>query len=86
MIVTGHRDTHFRFLKDVHMKDEFELTGTDGVKRGYRVIDGLVLDSRRDVLPLSSTGHDLLLVTCFPFDAITAGGPLRYVVRAESID
>jgi sortase A len=86
MIVTGHRDTHFRFLKDVRLKDELELTRTDGVKRGYRVTDVLVLDSRRDVLPLSSTGHDLLLVTCFPFDAIKAGGPLRYVVRAASIE
>jgi len=24
-----------------------------------------------------------LLVTCYPFDSIDAGGPLRYVVRAR---
>jgi len=27
----------------------------------------------------------LILVTCFPFDAMTAGGPLRYVVFAKEI-
>lgn len=86
MIVTGHRDTHFRFLKDVKPKDEFELTGTDGTTRRYRVSEGLVMDSRRDAIPTRIDGQDLVLVTCFPFDAIKAGGPLRYVVRAELID
>jgi sortase A len=27
----------------------------------------------------------LLLVTCYPFDAINPGGPLRYVVAAQEI-
>lgn len=86
MIVTGHRDTHFRFLKHVQPRDELELTGTDGTTRRYRVREGLVMDSRRDIIPTSSDGQDLVLITCFPFDAIQAGGPLRYVVRAERID
>lgn len=85
MVVTAHRDTHFRFLKDMKPKDELELTGTDGTTRRYRVSEGLVMDSRRDVIPIGSNGQDLLLVTCFPFDAIKAGGPLRYVVGAERL-
>jgi len=28
----------------------------------------------------------LVLVTCYPFDAVTAGGPLRYVVAAVRTD
>ena len=28
----------------------------------------------------------LVLLTCYPFDAVTAGGPLRYVVTAERAD
>jgi sortase A len=41
------------------------------------------MDSRREFIPTGKDTQDLVLVTCFPFDAIQAGGPLRYVVRAE---
>jgi sortase (surface protein transpeptidase) len=35
----------------------------------------------RDLAILGDTGEpQLTLVTCFPFDAIAPGGPLRYVV------
>lgn len=86
MVLTGHRDTHFRFLKDVAPNDRWDLTGTDGIIRHYRVIERLILDSRRDAVPIKPDISDLILVTCFPFDAIRAGGPLRYVVRAERMD
>lgn len=26
-----------------------------------------------------------MLVTCYPFDAVVAGGPLRYVVTAKEV-
>jgi sortase A len=42
-----------------------------------------VVDSRRQ--PLQLSGDGLALVTCFPFDALTAGGPLRYVVIATPV-
>jgi sortase A len=28
----------------------------------------------------------LILVTCYPFDAIVPGGPLRYVVYARKVE
>jgi sortase A len=48
---------------------------------GARVVD------RRD-LSVTADGGDtrLTLVTCFPFDALRPGGPLRYVVEARSVD
>lgn len=85
-MLTGHRDTHFRFLKDVRLNDRIDLTGRDGTTLRYRVTQQRVLDSRRDVVPTGRDTQDLVLVTCFPFDAIKAGGPLRYVVRAERMD
>ena len=33
-------------------------------------------------LVLQPAVHRLSLVTCYPFDSLTAGGPLRYVVTA----
>ena len=68
------------------MNDRLELMGTDGTIRRYRVTEQRVMDSRRDSIATSREGEELILVTCFPFDAITTGGPLRYVVRAEAID
>ncbi len=86
MVLTGHRDTHFRFLKDVRLNDRFDLTGADGITRRYRVIERVIMDTRRDVVPVGPGTSDLILVTCFPFDTIRTGGPLRYVVRAERMD
>jgi hypothetical protein len=40
-------------------------------------------------LPFKVSGEDgpmLLLVTCYPLDALVPGGPLRYVVLAEMSD
>ena len=50
----------------------------------YKVIETGIMDSRRGTIALESHEHDVLFVTCFPFDAIQAGGPLRYLVRAEA--
>ena len=85
MIMTGHRDTHFRFLKETHPNDQLDLTGHDGITRHYRITDQRIMDSRRDVIQTGSDRQDLVLVTCFPFEALQAGGPLRYVVRAERV-
>ena len=82
-MLTGHRDTHFRFLREVHTNDQLDLTGSDGTTLHYRIVDQRVMDSRREFVPTGKDTQDLVLVTCFPFDAIQAGGPLRYVVRAE---
>ena len=86
MILTGHRDTHFQFLKQVRLDDRVELTGADGHTDHYRVAEQQVLDSRRDQIPMARDGRELVFVTCWPFDAVTPGGPLRYVVRAERIE
>lgn len=83
MIVTGHRDTHFRFLKHVRLNDEFALTGPDGKRHRYKVTATRILDSRRDAIAIENHGHEVLFVTCFPFDAIQPGGPLRYLVMAD---
>lgn len=86
MIVTGHRDTHFRFLKDVRLNDQYDLTGPEGTTLRYRVTEQRVMDSRRDVIPTRRDKDELVLVTCYPFNAMKAGGPLRYVVRAQRIN
>lgn len=84
-MLVGHRDTHFQFLKEVRMEDRLEIKRGDGTTRRYRVTERRVMDSRRDSIATSHEREELVLVTCFPFDAMTPGGPLRYVVRADVI-
>ena len=44
-----------------------------------------VVDSSVQSLPRSSGQERLLLVTCYPFDALLFNGPLRYVVAAVPV-
>src|SRR5688500_1756339 len=76
-IVSGHRDSHFDWLRELRDGDLVELeTGRGTV--AYRVASRDVVDSRTH--RLAPAGDALVLVTCWPFDALAPGGPLRYVV------
>ncbi len=80
-VIGGHRDTHFAFLQHVEPGDELRLTGKDGRQFDYRVTETRIADIRRG--PLRTAGDGVVLVTCFPFDSLDAGGPLRYLVVAR---
>ena len=84
-VIGGHRDTHFRFLKDLKLGDALLLEDLEGDLLDYAVTATEVVDqARSDVL--RDFGDDrLTLVTCYPFDAIRPGGPLRYVVTATRV-
>ena len=82
-IITGHRDTHFAFLKHVESGERIGLQSADGHFHLYRVTDSRIVDSRRAVIPLTRSESALVLVTCYPFQTPIPGGPLRYVVTAD---
>jgi sortase A len=83
-VYAAHRDTHFRFLNDVAIGDEIDVTRHDGKTFRYRA-DGsaIVRFDQSGIDPLTS-GHELVLTTCWPFDAM-AHGPMRYVLHATMI-
>ena len=86
-IISGHRDTHFRFLNEMRLGDHLFVTDTAAARTRYEVIETRIIDVRTDRLMVSEEGlFDLVLVTCWPFDAVTSGGPLRYVVVATRRD
>lgn len=82
-VVGGHRDTHFAFLQRLSPGDGLTLELADGMSRNYRVAELAVVDASRQKLEAAPEVDELLLVTCYPFDAIESGGPLRYVVLAR---
>jgi len=87
-VISGHRDTHFRFVHYLSSGDIIWLD-TPGWQRNthptavYVVEYSEVIDSRGLELVLEPTRDRLSLVTCYPFDARPGGGPLRLVVTAR---
>jgi sortase A len=81
VILSGHRDTHFSFLRGLETGERVELETVDG-KTVYEVVGARVVDARSVRIDTLSRGDRLLLVTCYPFDALAPGGPLRYLVEA----
>ena len=81
-MISGHRDTHFRFLRQLAPGDRIILQ-TRAAEVEYVVRSTQVADSH-NYQPLSDVPNSLLLVTCYPFDAVQAGGPLRYLVHADA--
>jgi len=80
-VLSGHRDTHFKFLQELQTGDLLRLRTTNEI-RDYRINWLEAVDSRVQQLVIDDSIERLTLVTCYPFDAPTPGGPLRWVVTA----
>lgn len=80
-VLSGHRDTHFGFLRDLESGDLLRLRTSAGIQ-DYRVKWQETVDARKQPLVIDDNMARLTLLTCYPFDAPTAGGPLRRVVTA----
>ena len=84
-VVAAHRDTQFRFLRDVSEGERIVVETTDGRRSAFRVVETLIV--RADASGLDPddsgpTGARLALVTCYPFDGVFRS-PWRYVVLAD---
>ena len=84
-VISGHRDTHFKLLKGTEIGDLIEIVTPQGETVNYQVKTIEIVDSRVATIKTEQPGQILVLVTCYPFDAVVAGGPLRYVVTADAI-
>ena len=84
-VISAHRDTHFEFLQDVSVSDVFELTDRNNKTASYRVSDIRIIDATKQDITIHSDQDELKLITCYPFDALVARGPLRFVVTAKMI-
>lgn len=81
-IVAAHRDTHFAFLRQVTPGDRIEITRNDATVHHFRVTHTSIVRWDRSGLDAATADQTLVLATCWPFDARTAG-PWRYLVHAE---
>lgn len=84
-VISGHRDTSFAFLAGVTVGAGIRVQRGDGTWVDYRVTSAAIVDERKTRLaPGTGGAPQLALTTCYPFDAVLPGGPLRYVVWAKS--
>jgi sortase A len=83
VVITGHRDTFFRGLRNVHKNDEITLTTLNGTYC-YRVDSTQVVEPEDTEVLDNSVDATLTLVTCYPFYFV-GPAPKRYVVRAHRI-
>lgn len=84
-VISAHRDTHFGFLQHLQTEDILWITGRDGIPLRFAVRRTAIVDARHARLRIGLDQAFISLVTCYPFGAMTPGGPLRYVVIAERV-
>lgn len=83
-VFAAHRDTHFRFLKDVRPDDVVIIDGVDGSRASYRVLGGHVVRNDRFGIDRHAAVPMIALTTCWPFGS-DVRGPWRYVVTARRV-
>jgi sortase A len=84
-VYAAHRDTHFTFLADLRSGDEIRVILRSGARLRFRVVGTSVVHWNASGIDLLADERALVLATCWPFEARTAG-PLRYLVHAEAIE
>lgn len=82
--IAGHRDRHFRPLRDILPGDELVFTGVDGTYRYEVQWTSIVKPDHVEVLKPTDEPA-LTLVTCYPFSYV-GNAPERFIVRARQID
>ncbi len=84
-VIEGHRDTHFAVLRGIRLGDTMSVDTVRHRHATFEVTSIEVIDSRRVRIALDAGEPRLTLVTCYPFDAVVPGGPLRLIVTADPL-
>jgi sortase A len=79
-VIAGHRDTHFRILREIRPGDTV-IFERDASRFVYRV-KRLQIVSPANVAALQPSAHALHLITCYPLSYFGAA-PKRMVVEAQ---
>ena len=84
-VVAAHRDTQFRYLREISEGERIVVETADGRRSAFRVVELRIV--RADTSGLDPddggpTGARLALVTCYPFNGVLRS-PWRYVVLAD---
>ena len=81
--VAGHRDTFFRPLRKIRLKDRIQLDTRHG---SYQyLVESIEVVEPEDIRVLDASERPVLtLVTCYPF-SLVGRAPKRFIVRARQV-
>lgn len=82
LVLSGHRDTYFAVLEHLLPGDPVIYQTRRG-DRYYRVSETRIYDIREGVIQPPGP-NQILLMTCWPFNAIDPDTPKRFLVLAEA--
>jgi sortase A len=81
--LAGHRDTFFRPLKDLKIKDQIQFSTLKG--NFHYEVESLRVVAPDNVGVLAPSGENVLtMVTCYPFYFV-GPAPKRWIVRARQV-
>ncbi|MCL1074925.1 class GN sortase [Shewanella dokdonensis] len=84
-VIAGHRDTHFAVLAYARRGQTVRLQTMDGATHFYRIRATRIVHQSQTQWLENSDESLLTLVTCYPFNALSGGAELRFLVEAEEI-
>lgn len=84
--VSGHRDTHFRFLEYLQPGDRVYVDTPQGQRKMYRIEQASIVEAGEAWVESEPQTSRLSLVTCYPFESIVPGGSQRYIVSAVEVN
>jgi sortase A len=84
-LISAHRDTHFKNIADIQPGEQIELEAANGTWT-YRVLYTDVVNAHKTGIGKDPLHDELVLVTCYPFEALVHGGPFRLVIRTEPLN
>jgi len=82
-VLSSHRDSHGIYIKQLQKGDTIKLQDRFKQWHSYTVEDFSILNVKTDTISTTNAKEVLLIITCYPFNALTSGTPLRYVVSAS---
>ncbi len=80
-IIAAHRDTHFKFLKNITIGDDILVTKPDGNTLRFTITETRIVNANQSGLYADGETPQIALVTCWPFNALTPGDE-RFVAIA----
>ena len=83
--ISSHRDSHGYYIRDLKINDFVILEDEEDNKFTYKVKNFKIVNVEDKDLQFNKKNSQLLLITCYPFDAVISGTNLRYIVFSERI-
>ena len=86
-VIAAHKNTHFTFLENIKIDDLIEIEDIDKHMTRFKVTHVNIVDKDHSGIDPDApkTIARIALVTCYPFSALSYGGPLRYIVYGEEV-